>query len=89
MASSSSPLDFIWIGTKLKEPKSKTSRLWFQNINGIKSAKNFAGYHNILSEFAKYNVDYFAFSETKLNPKNFHTTDTLKLGYDRVAVATL
>ena len=70
VASSSNPLDFIWIGTKLTEPKSKTSRLWFQNINGIKSAKNFAGYHDILSEFTKYNVDYFAFSETKLaNPQ--------------------
>ena len=78
VASSSHPLDFTWIGTKLKRSKSKTSRLWFQNINGIKSAKNFACYHDILSEFAKYDVEYFTFSETKRNPKNFHTIDTLK-----------
>ena len=78
VVSSSNPLDLEWLGTKLKQPKPNTSRIWFQNINGFKSTKNFASYHDLLSEFAKYNVEFFAFSETKLNLKHFHTTDSIK-----------
>ena len=35
VVSSSNPLDLEWLGTKLKQPKPNTSRIWFQNINGI------------------------------------------------------
>ena len=69
--------DNLWIGEKPGIKKAKRVRFWLQNPNGIKIQKGFSRFRGDLEELKKYDIDFLALPESKLNGYNTFVQDNI------------
>ena len=69
--------DFIWVGTRIHIKPKHTIRLWSQNVNGIDHSNNIVSLSENLHSLARYDIQFFGFTETNLNMSNPYIRDTL------------
>ena len=76
--------DEVWAGDAICEPEPYIARFWLQNTNGIDISCNFSQYMESLDNLRRYNIQFLAIPETKLNPLNFYIRDNLEAAHTYV-----
>ena len=75
--SSTRKSDHEWVGIRIYSKKPHVARIWSQNLNVIQRNDSFTSFAETLLSMNRYDVQYFAFSETNLNFTNAYIRDSL------------
>lgn len=80
--SSSQHMDDEWVSDNLSTPPNpKHTRFWLQNCQGVITTRDINQYHFETQKYLDKNIQYLAFTETRINPSRSQTTFELEHGY--------
>ena len=69
--------DDMWIGHRMRHPKSSHARIWVQNVNGLNINFNFNPYLEHLEFIKRYSISFLALTETHLNNQNSYVKENI------------
>jgi len=76
--------DNIWIGHRLRKPRTSSARIWIQNVNGLNIKCNFNPYLEHLEFIKRYNISFLALTETHLNHQNAYVRENIEASHKMI-----
>ena len=78
------PTDREWIGSKMCPLEQNEFRLWIQNVNGFDISQNFNIFMEHFDYIKKYDIGYFAITESKLNPYSAYVNENIESAFQKI-----
>ena len=76
--------DEMWVGHRMRHPKSSYARIWVQNVNGLNINFNFNPYLEHLEFIKRYSISLLAITETHLNNQNSYVHENIQVSHKKI-----